>query len=404
MNEFVSPGFSGRRRHNRREAAPRASTFVEDFPVLSAGPTPRVRPRHLALEVVTEAGARHQWNWPQLRALPAEDVTVDIHCVTKWSKLGTSWRGVAIDTLMADVETTAEYVLAHSYGGYTTNLPLQDLLDGQAWVAYEYDGEDLAPEHGGPARLLVPHLYLWKSAKWVRTIELRHTDEPGSGRASATTSTAIRGASSGTGATDLAGRPARRRARRDRDGTQPRARGPGWPGHLAGQHVDVRLTAPDGYSTQRSYSIASAPDGSRVELTVQVVEDGEVSPYLVDVLRSRRPARAARAHRRVLHLEPGRDRADVPRGRRLRARPAHGHRADPRRRRAAAHPCTWSSRPAARRRCCTRRSSTGWWQPATACASTSSTRARLLRGRTTRPGGWTATGSPRLRRRRRMDP
>jgi DMSO/TMAO reductase YedYZ molybdopterin-dependent catalytic subunit len=178
MSEFVSPGFSGRRRHTD-EKLPPGQYLVEDFPVLSAGPTPRVDLDTWQLQVQTEAGAMHQWNWPQLRALPAEDVTVDIHCVTKWSKLGTSWRGVAIDTLMADVETTAEYVLVHSYGGYTTNLPLQDLLDGQAWIAFEYDGEDLAPEHGGPARLLVPHLYLWKSAKWVRTIELRHSDEPG---------------------------------------------------------------------------------------------------------------------------------------------------------------------------------------------------------------------------------
>jgi DMSO/TMAO reductase YedYZ molybdopterin-dependent catalytic subunit len=106
-------------------------------------------------------------------------VTVDIHCVTKWSKLGTTWEGVSVDTLMRDVETAAEFALAHSYGGYTTNLPLEDLLDGKAWVAYRYEGEDLAPEHGGPARLLVPHLYFWKSAKWVRGIQLLLEDEPG---------------------------------------------------------------------------------------------------------------------------------------------------------------------------------------------------------------------------------
>ena len=101
-------------------------------------------------------------------ALPAQTSTVDLHCVTKWSKLHTAWRGVSLDTLLADVESAADYALVHSYGGYTTNLPLEDLLDGQAWIAYEYDGEPLAAEHGGPARLLVPHLYLWKSAKWVR--------------------------------------------------------------------------------------------------------------------------------------------------------------------------------------------------------------------------------------------
>jgi DMSO/TMAO reductase YedYZ molybdopterin-dependent catalytic subunit len=112
-------------------------------------------------------------------ALPAERPVVDLHCVTKWSKFGTSWQGVSLDMLLADVETEAEFALVHSYGGYTTNLPLKDLLDGQAWIAYGYDGRDLSPEHGGPARLLVPHLYLWKSAKWVRGIQLLVQDEPG---------------------------------------------------------------------------------------------------------------------------------------------------------------------------------------------------------------------------------
>ena len=106
-------------------------------------------------------------------------VTVDIHCVTRWSKLGTQWRGVSVDTLLDQVAADAPYVLAFCDGGYTTNLPVQDLLDGQAWVAYQYEDEDLAPEHGGPARLLVPHLYLWKSAKWVQGITLSDHDEPG---------------------------------------------------------------------------------------------------------------------------------------------------------------------------------------------------------------------------------
>ena len=104
---------------------------------------------------------------------------MDIHCVTRWSKLETQWRGVALDTLLEDVETAADFALVHSYGGYTTNLPLEDLLDGQAWVAFEYDGDALAAEHGGPARLLVPHLYFWKSAKWVRGLDLLLHDEPG---------------------------------------------------------------------------------------------------------------------------------------------------------------------------------------------------------------------------------
>ena len=112
-------------------------------------------------------------------ALPAEDVEVDIHCVTRWSKLGTAWRGVPVDAFLEDVESTADYVMAHSYGGYTTNLPLEDLLDGKAWVVHEYDGGPLPAEHGGPVRLLVPHLYFWKSAKWLNGFTLMNGDEPG---------------------------------------------------------------------------------------------------------------------------------------------------------------------------------------------------------------------------------
>jgi DMSO/TMAO reductase YedYZ molybdopterin-dependent catalytic subunit len=114
-----------------------------------------------------------------MRELPAETITVDLHCVTKWSKLATTWEGVSLDTLLAGVQTGARFALVHAYGGYTTNLPLEDLLDGKAWVAYQYDESELAPEHGGPARMLVPHLYFWKSAKWVRGIELMLQDSPG---------------------------------------------------------------------------------------------------------------------------------------------------------------------------------------------------------------------------------
>ena len=175
---IVSPGFRGRRRAERPNLPP-GQYLTEDFPVLSAGPTPRVPLEEWEFAITTEAGQAHKWSWAQLTALPSETITVDIHCVTKWSKLGTAWEGVSLDTLMRDVETAAEYALAHSYGGYTTNLPLEDLLDGKAWIAYRYDGDDLAPQHGGPARLLVPHLYFWKSAKWIRGIQLLLDDEPG---------------------------------------------------------------------------------------------------------------------------------------------------------------------------------------------------------------------------------
>jgi DMSO/TMAO reductase YedYZ molybdopterin-dependent catalytic subunit len=175
---IVSPGFSGRRREGGQNLPP-GQYLVEDFPVLSAGPTPRILPEHWELTVTNEGGEVYRWDWAAFQALPFESVTVDLHCVTRWSKLGTAWQGVSLDTLLEEVETAAEYASVLSYGGYTTNLPLEDLLDGQAWIAYGYDGDDLEPEHGGPARLLVPHLYLWKSAKWVRGITLTESDEPG---------------------------------------------------------------------------------------------------------------------------------------------------------------------------------------------------------------------------------
>jgi DMSO/TMAO reductase YedYZ molybdopterin-dependent catalytic subunit len=147
--------------------------------VLSAGPTPRIAPEDWEFTVTTETGQVHRWSWRQLLALPAQTPMVDIHCVTKWSKLDTTWQGVPLDALLAEVDTAADYALVHSYGGYTTNLPVEDLLDGRAWIAYRYEGAELPAEHGGPARLLVPHLYLWKSAKWVRGIQLLLVDEPG---------------------------------------------------------------------------------------------------------------------------------------------------------------------------------------------------------------------------------
>jgi DMSO/TMAO reductase YedYZ molybdopterin-dependent catalytic subunit len=158
---------------------PPGQYLTEDFPVLSAGPTPRIPMERWEFVVTTETGSEHRWSWAELLALPSQTPTVNIHCVTKWSKLGTTWQGVSLDELLADVETAADFALIHSYGGYTTNLPLEDLLDGQAWLAYRYDGEDLPPQHGGPVRMLVPHLYFWKSAKWVRGIQLLTHDEPG---------------------------------------------------------------------------------------------------------------------------------------------------------------------------------------------------------------------------------
>ena len=173
-----SRGFGARRRESDPELPP-GQYLTEDFPVLSAGPTPRIDTADWSFSITTESGAVTTWSWDELMALPIEDVHTDIHCVTRWSKFDTTWRGVSLDTLLADVSSEYEYVMAHSYGGYTTNVPLEDLLDGKAWIAFEFDGEPLDPEHGGPARLLVPHLYFWKSAKWVHGIRMHSDDDPG---------------------------------------------------------------------------------------------------------------------------------------------------------------------------------------------------------------------------------
>ena len=117
--------------------------------------------------------------WDEFRKLPTETITQDIHCVTKWSKLDTVWEGVSVDTLLEGISTSAEYVMACSDGGYTTNLPLADVTIAKAWVAFAFGGAPLEPEHGGPARLLVPHVYFWKSAKWVRGLRLIAQDTPG---------------------------------------------------------------------------------------------------------------------------------------------------------------------------------------------------------------------------------
>ena len=158
---------------------PPGQYLTDDFPVLSAGPTPHTPLEEWTFSIQGFGSAPVSWTWEEFRALPSETITKDIHCVTKWSKLDTSWEGVSVDTLLEGVEHEAEYVVAFCDGGYTTNLPLEDVTDGKAWVAYGYDGEPLEPEHGGPARLLVPHLYFWKSAKWVRGLSLREEDEPG---------------------------------------------------------------------------------------------------------------------------------------------------------------------------------------------------------------------------------
>ena len=177
----ISRGFHGRHRDATADTdrVPPGQFVTTDFPVLSAGPTPYTPLESWSFSITQGGDTVKSWSWRDLQALPVEDITVDIHCVTRWSKLDTRWRGVSVDTLLAEADRDARYVLAFCDGGYTTNLPIADVTGGRAWVAFGYDDQPLQPEHGGPARLLVPHLYFWKSAKWVRGLELLAADEPG---------------------------------------------------------------------------------------------------------------------------------------------------------------------------------------------------------------------------------
>ncbi|MFI6519792.1 sulfite oxidase-like oxidoreductase [Spirillospora sp. NPDC050679] len=179
MNEF-SPGFRRRSRQQDSDGRlPPGQYLTEDFPVLSAGPTPRIIQAAWQFTAETERGERRAWTWPQFMELPQDTPRVDIHCVTRWSKYDTTWQGVSLDTLLEGMETGATHAVFHCYGGYTTNVPLPEITGGKAWVVHTYDGRPLAPEHGGPARVLIPHLYFWKSAKWVQGLRLLTHDQPG---------------------------------------------------------------------------------------------------------------------------------------------------------------------------------------------------------------------------------
>ena len=182
-DRFVSRGFVGRARDPGDSAGrmPPGQYLTDGFPVLSAGATPQVPLDTWEFTVTGLVKAPIRWSWQEFTALPSRDWTVDISCVTKWTKLDTRWHGVSLDDVLgaAEIEPRARFITAHSYGGYTTNLPMTDLLNNQAFVAWQYDDAPLEPAHGGPARLVVPHLYFWKSAKWVNGLQLREDDEPG---------------------------------------------------------------------------------------------------------------------------------------------------------------------------------------------------------------------------------
>jgi DMSO/TMAO reductase YedYZ molybdopterin-dependent catalytic subunit len=181
---MATRGFSARNRGGGAEQTgrlPPGQFLTTDFPVLSAGPTPQIAREDWRLALQVGPRTVKSWSWADFIRLPITRTTPDIHCVTKWSKFDTNWEGVSIQDLLADagLEPPTAFMLAHSYDDYSTNVPVKDLLDGRGMIAIAYDGKPITPEHGGPARLLVPHLYLWKSAKWVKGLQFTQRDEAG---------------------------------------------------------------------------------------------------------------------------------------------------------------------------------------------------------------------------------
>lgn len=179
---MVTRGFTGRGRPpGSDERVPPGQHLVGDFPVLSAGPTPQVAPEQWTFTLKVGPKPIKSWTWAEFNALPQTSFTRDIHCVTSWSKLDTAWEGVLVDDILsaASLSPPTDFTLAHSVDGYSTNVPTKDLTGGKAMVALRYDGAPLSADHGGPARLLVPHLYFWKSAKWVNGLQFTDRDTAG---------------------------------------------------------------------------------------------------------------------------------------------------------------------------------------------------------------------------------
>lgn len=179
---MTTRGFMGRQRSpDIAKRLPPGQSLTEGFPVLSAGATPHVRTETWSFTLKVGPRPIAKWDWAEFNALPRSTITRDIHCVTTWTKLDTTWQGVVIDDILAAAGIAAPtgFTLAHSYDGYSTNVPTADLVGGKAMVATLYDGKPIVADHGGPARLLVPHLYFWKSAKWLNGLQFTERDEAG---------------------------------------------------------------------------------------------------------------------------------------------------------------------------------------------------------------------------------
>lgn len=167
-------------KREKNDRLPPGQYLTDDFPILSMSLAPEVSKADWSIRIFGKA-KEMTISFEELTKLPYQDFTTDIHCVTKWSKLDTDWRGVSMDTIMelAEVPSEASHLMAHSYDDYTTNLPIVDVKDGKGFLAYQYEGKDLEVVHGGYVRLLVPHLYFWKSAKWLNGLEFMTSDKQG---------------------------------------------------------------------------------------------------------------------------------------------------------------------------------------------------------------------------------
>jgi len=179
---MTTRGFSGRRPAAADASrVPPGQHLVPDFPVLSAGPTPRITREAWSFTLRVGPKPVKRWSWDEFVALPQSSYTRDIHCVTTWSKLDTRWSGVLVDDLLADagLAPPTDFLLAHAFDDYATNVPLADVTGGKGMIATTFDDRPLEPDHGGPARLVVPHLYFWKSAKWISGLQFTTRDEAG---------------------------------------------------------------------------------------------------------------------------------------------------------------------------------------------------------------------------------
>lgn len=168
-------------RADGRERLPAGQYLTKKWPVLSYEPTPRFDPQTYQFKVWGAVAEPFELTWDELLALPRVQLTSDFHCVTTWSRFDNAWEGVHIREMLKRAQPLpeAKFVMAHSFTGYTTNMPLADLDDDDVLIAFMHDGQPLEPEHGGPVRLIVPKLYAYKSAKWLNGLEFMEKDRPG---------------------------------------------------------------------------------------------------------------------------------------------------------------------------------------------------------------------------------